>query len=97
MEYMDSGKPVVATRVGGVPDIVSDGETGLLVDPQNPQALADAIAGLLRDRKLAERLGEAGRRRARSEFSIEAAAEAVGALYEELYAAKSGATSAARG
>ncbi len=90
MEYMDAGKPVVATRVGGVPDLVEDGVGGLLVAPQDPAALASALAELLRDPARASRMGEAGRRRRREEFSIEATARNVGSLYEELYAAKTG-------
>lgn len=90
MEYMEAGKPVVATRVGGVPDLVEDGVSGLLVQPQNSAALASALAELLRDPARAGRMGEAGRRRRREEFSIEATARNVGALYEELYAAKTG-------
>jgi glycosyltransferase involved in cell wall biosynthesis len=89
MEYMEAAKPVVATRVGGVPDIVVDGETGLLVEPQDPGALAAATAELLRDPERAARMGEAGRERRRREFSIEATTRRVEALYEELYAAKS--------
>jgi phosphatidyl-myo-inositol dimannoside synthase len=58
------GKPVVAGNVGGALDAVLDGETGLLVDPLDPLAVADAIVALLRDDALAERLGAAGRRRA---------------------------------
>jgi glycosyltransferase involved in cell wall biosynthesis len=88
MEYMEAAKPVVATGVGGVPDIVVPGETGLLVEPQDPKALAAAVAELLRDPELALRMGTAGRERRRQEFSIEAAARKVEALYEELYAAK---------
>ncbi len=88
LEYMEAAKPVVATRVGGVPDIVADGETGLLVGSRDPDALAGAIVGLLRDHALAARMGEAGRARRRREFSIEATAERVGELYEELWAAK---------
>ena len=87
LEYMEAGKPVVATRVGGVPDQVVDGETGILVAPQNPEALAAAIAGLLNDRSRAEAMGRAGRERRRAEFSIEATTRRVEELYEELYAA----------
>jgi phosphatidyl-myo-inositol dimannoside synthase len=58
------GKPVVAGNVGGALDAVLDGETGLLVDPLDPLALADAITALLRDDALAQRLGAAGRTRA---------------------------------
>jgi glycosyltransferase involved in cell wall biosynthesis len=49
MEYMEAGKPVAATRVGGVPDLVEHGVNGLLVEPRDPRALAAAIAELLRD------------------------------------------------
>ncbi|HTA35285.1 MAG TPA: glycosyltransferase family 4 protein, partial [Solirubrobacteraceae bacterium] len=58
------GKPVVAGNVGGALDAVRDGETGLLVDPLDPLAVADAIVSLLLDDALAARLGVAGRRRA---------------------------------
>jgi glycosyltransferase involved in cell wall biosynthesis len=88
MEYMEAGKPVVATRVGGLPDLVEDGVSGLLVDRQDPAALAAALAEVLRDPGLAAKMGEAGRARRREEFSIEATARHVGDLYEELYAAK---------
>jgi glycosyltransferase involved in cell wall biosynthesis len=91
MEYMEAGKPVVSTRVGGVPDLVEDGVTGLLVEPQDPAALAAAIARLLRDPDESARMGEAGRERRRGEFSIENTTRCVEALYEELYAAKVGA------
>jgi phosphatidyl-myo-inositol dimannoside synthase len=59
------GKPVVAGNVGGALDAVVDGETGLLVDPNDPVALADAIVGLLIDGELARRMGAAGAERAR--------------------------------
>ena len=90
MEYMAAGKPVVATRVGGVPELVEDGVTGLLVDPQDPEGLAAAIAVLLRDPGRAARMGEAARGLQRRSFSIEGAARKVEALYEELYAARTG-------
>jgi phosphatidyl-myo-inositol dimannoside synthase len=64
LEAAAHGRPVVAGNVGGVLDAVIDGETGLLVDPLDPVAVADAIVGLLRDDELARRLGAAGRRRA---------------------------------
>lgn len=90
MEYMEAGKPVVSTRVGGLPDLVEDGVNGLLVEPQDPAALAAALVTVLRDPERAARMGEAGRRRRRQEFSIEATARNVGELYRELYAAKAG-------
>jgi glycosyltransferase involved in cell wall biosynthesis len=86
MEYMDAGKAVVATRVGGIPDLVVDGETGVLVEPQNPDSLAEAIGGLLRDPARTRAMGEAGRERRLREFSIEATTRKVEELYEELYA-----------
>ncbi len=71
------GKPVVAGRVAGVPDLVIDGQTGFLVEPQNPDALADHIAAILDDPQLAKRLGEAGRRRIEEELNWRAFAEKV--------------------
>lgn len=86
MEYMEAARPVVATRVGGVPDLIVEGETGLLVEPQDPPGLAAALAALLRDPERARAMGLAGRARRRSEFSIEATTQAVENLYLELYA-----------
>ena len=88
MEYMEAGKPVVATAVGGLPDLVEDGVGGLLVERRDPAALAAALAELLADRGRAARMGEAGRERRRREFSVDATARRVGALYEELLAAR---------
>ena len=59
LEAMAAAKPLVATRVGGMPEIVASGETGTLVPPRNPQALADAMTELLSDPELRARLGEA--------------------------------------
>jgi glycosyltransferase involved in cell wall biosynthesis len=86
MECMEAARPVVATAVGGVPDIVVDGETGFLVPPRDPHALAVAIERLLADPELRRRFGEAGKRRRRSEFSIANTVREVQALYEEQYA-----------
>jgi glycosyltransferase involved in cell wall biosynthesis len=86
MEYMEAGLPVVATRVGGVPDVVEDGVTGTLVEPQDSPALALAVAELLRDPVRARAMGEAGRERRRRLFSIAATTAAVERLYEELAA-----------
>jgi glycosyltransferase involved in cell wall biosynthesis len=59
---MAVGVPVVATTVSGIPEVVTDGETGRLVPPQRPDLLADALAQLLTDPAVRTRLGEAGRR-----------------------------------
>jgi glycosyltransferase involved in cell wall biosynthesis len=84
LEYMDAARPIVATRVGGIPDLVEDGVEAVLVPPRDPRALADAIAGMLADRERAAAFGERARQRRRSEFTIEATAERVGKLYSEL-------------
>lgn len=70
LEAMAMGIPVVSTRVSGIPELVRDNETGLLVEPDDPQALADAIARLLSDPLLAERLARAGRDLVLHEFNI---------------------------
>jgi glycosyltransferase involved in cell wall biosynthesis len=69
LEAMASGRPVVASAVDGIPDAVSDRETGLLVPPDDPQALATALDALLADPGWAERLGAAGARRAADFFA----------------------------
>jgi glycosyltransferase involved in cell wall biosynthesis len=74
LEASWAGLPVVATRGGGTPEGIRDGVTGTLADPDNPPALAAAIAPYLRDRELARRTGEAGRRFAREHFSPESLA-----------------------
>lgn len=82
LEAMLAGKPVVATRVSSIPEIVVDGETGLLVPPDDAEALAAAILRLLGGPEEARRLGDAGLARARSEFSVERMAGRTLAVYE---------------
>jgi glycosyltransferase involved in cell wall biosynthesis len=62
IEALAAARPVVSTRVGGVPNVVEDGESGLLVPPRDPSAFADAVVALLRDPDRAARFGQAGRR-----------------------------------
>jgi glycosyltransferase involved in cell wall biosynthesis len=88
LEAMAAGRPVVATRVGGNPEVVVDGETGLLVPPREPRALADAVLRLLRDPALAGRLGEAARRRVESQFTLEQMVGRMQELYDQLLARK---------
>jgi starch synthase len=98
LEAMACGTAVVASRTGGIPEVVADGETGLLVDlgevdavtrePRDPAGfaarLAEAVNRLVADPALAERLGIAGRRRAEEAFSWRAVAERTAALYRAL-------------
>ncbi|HWX73716.1 MAG TPA: glycosyltransferase, partial [Solirubrobacteraceae bacterium] len=86
LEAAAHARPVVAGRVGGAPDAVLDGETGLLVDPTDAEAVAEAIARLVRDRELSRRLGAAAAERAR-EFAWPLIAARVEALLFELLAA----------
>jgi glycosyltransferase involved in cell wall biosynthesis len=81
LEAMAQGKPVVATAVGGTPELVVDGKTGLLVPPGDAGALAAALERVLRDPELARRLGEAGRHRVMESFSLSAMTERVLGLY----------------
>jgi len=81
LEAMLAARPVVATRVSAAPEIVVDGETGLLVPPDDPGALARAVLGLLGDPARAAALGEAGLARARSDFSVERMAGRTAAVY----------------
>ncbi len=90
MEYMEAGKPVVATSVGGVPDLVEEGVTGFLVEPQDPDGLAAAVAKLIEQPERAAEMGAAGRARRRAEFSLEGTTRRIESLYEELYALKAG-------
>jgi glycosyltransferase involved in cell wall biosynthesis len=71
LDAMAAGKPIVATRAGGIPEVVADGETGILVPPRDHDAMAEAIVRLLKDEALRRQMGEAGRARARSLFSAE--------------------------
>ena len=84
LEAMAAGKPVIATRVGGTPEAVEDGVTGLLVPPRDPEALAEAIIALLQDQERAEAMGRAGRARVEKHFSVERMVQETEALYEEL-------------
>jgi glycosyltransferase involved in cell wall biosynthesis len=83
LEAMAHGRPVVATRVGGLLDLVVDGETGIVVPPRDPVALRSALDRLLADPDLRHRLGTAGRERARTQFSWEKVTDATLAAYAE--------------
>ncbi len=91
------GVPVVASAVGGLPEAVADGETGLLVPPRDPPALAAAMARILRDRGLRERLSAGGRRRVRERFSVKAMVEGTRSVYGRLLRGEAVAAPAAGG
>jgi glycosyltransferase involved in cell wall biosynthesis len=81
LEAMLAGKPVVAARAGSAPELVADGETGLLVPVDDATALADAVRTLLADPPRAEAMGRAGLERARTEFSVARMAEKTVEVY----------------
>ncbi|MGQ0809789.1 MAG: glycosyltransferase family 4 protein [Nitrospiraceae bacterium] len=87
IEAMAMEKAVVATHAGGVPEIVRQDETGLLVPPAHPRAMADAVIDLLKDPDRGEQFGRAGRRLVEKEFSLSQHARAVEQLYGALSAA----------
>jgi glycosyltransferase involved in cell wall biosynthesis len=88
LESMAAGAPVVATRVGGTPEALIDGETGLLVPPGDAGAIAGAVSRLLDDRDLARRLGCSARRLIAGQFSVERRVRATQDLYANLLARK---------
>jgi glycosyltransferase involved in cell wall biosynthesis len=83
LEAHERGRPVIASDVGGLPEIVANGETGLVVPSGDPEALAEAIVRLARDPALVARMGAAARRRALSEFAESRCVERTAALYLE--------------
>lgn len=84
LEAMAAGVPVVATRVSGIPEAVIDGETGLLVAPDAPADLANALHRLLADAQLRARFGAAARARAAEEFSLQISSERLGRIFEQI-------------
>jgi glycosyltransferase involved in cell wall biosynthesis len=84
LEAMAAGRPIVASRVATIPEVVADGETGLLVPASDPLALAEALAELADQPEKAARLGEAGRERLRRQFSLEKMVGDTELLYREL-------------
>jgi glycosyltransferase involved in cell wall biosynthesis len=95
LEYMEAGLPVVATGVGGLPDLIDDGVHGLLVPRRDPGALAHALDALLGDSARRRAMGEAGRRRRREQFEFDVMVQRLEDLYERLYAGRRGRRTAA--
>ncbi len=88
IEAMAMAKPVVATASGGVPEIVQDGETGMLVPAADPAALSRAMTSLIRDRATAQRMGRSGRRRVEERFSLERHVREIERIYAECIGAQ---------
>jgi len=96
IEALAAGRPVVATRVGGVPDVVRDGEDGFLVELGDLDAIAERLARLAADPELRRRMGAAGRERVLPRYSVERLIDDVDGLYRRLLEQKGVAVSAPR-
>ena len=81
---MARSRPIVATPVGGTPELVTDGETGLLVPPRDPEALAEALRRVLDDPDLARRLGEAARERVAQRFTAAEQERRILRIYDDV-------------
>jgi L-malate glycosyltransferase len=84
LDAMACAKPIIASRVGGIPEVVMDGKTGVLVPPKDSEALAEAIIGVMQDRARAAAMGEAGYARVVARFTVERMVEETLAVYERL-------------
>jgi glycosyltransferase involved in cell wall biosynthesis len=84
IEALAAGRPVVATRVGGVPDVVTDGKDGFLVEVGDVAALADRLARLAADADVREAMGAAGRARVLSRYAVDRLVDDVDRLYRSL-------------
>jgi glycosyltransferase involved in cell wall biosynthesis len=89
IEALAAGRPVVATKVGGVPDVVDDGETGFLVRPRDTHALAERLEILARDPQRREAMGAAGRERMLERYAVDRLVDDIDELYRELLGSRS--------
>jgi len=90
LEAMAASRPVVATRVGGIPQVIEDGHNGLLVSPHDPAGLAKAIITLMEDSTLRESVAREGYRTVEARFSINMIGQQIIALYDDLLEKKGG-------
>jgi len=88
LEAMSMEKPVVASRVGGIPDLLEHGINGFLVKPGNVEELTEALKKILTDKRLAESMGKQGRKKIREQFSADVMAQSIQKLYRDLLARK---------
>jgi glycosyltransferase involved in cell wall biosynthesis len=84
LEAMSVARPVIATRVGGLTEVVAEGETGLLFSPDQPSEMAAELIGLARDGSRVDELGQAGRERQQRLFSVEAMTRGYAELLTDL-------------
>jgi glycosyltransferase involved in cell wall biosynthesis len=89
-EAMAAGKPVIGAASGGIPELISDGETGFLVPPRSPEALAEKLVALAQDPALRAQMGQAARRRAETYFDEARLAAQFAPIYEALARSKAG-------
>ena len=90
LEAMAAGRPVIATAVGGLPEVVTDGDTGLLIPPRDPEALAQALERLLADPAWARQLGAHARDHVREHYSLERLGREINEIYAKLVEKKFG-------
>jgi glycosyltransferase involved in cell wall biosynthesis len=90
LEAMAAGRPVIATAVGGTPEVVTDGVTGLLIPPQDPEALARALERMLAEPAWARQLGDQARHHVEANFSLDRLGREINGIYEELAQKKFG-------
>ena len=90
LEAMAAGMPVIATAVGGTPEVVTDGDNGLLIPPRDAAALAEALERLLADPAWAQRLGANARAHVREHYSLDRLGREINEIYEELVEKKFG-------
>jgi len=88
LEAMAVSRPIVASRVGGIPEVINDGVEGLLVEPKDVEGLAESCLLLIQSPDMARKMGEAARKRVEREFSATGMAKQVGSLYHELIGSK---------
>jgi glycosyltransferase involved in cell wall biosynthesis len=81
------GRPVIASRLGGLPEVIEDGKTGLLVPEENPAALAETIKQLLNDPERVERMGQSAHKRIQAQFTLSRYVEAFDKLYQQIVSA----------
>lgn len=90
IEAMACGKPVIGTRAGGVPEIIEEGKTGLMVPPKDSDALATAIAALAKDKNMRDSMGAQGAKTAVERFSAQRHAASIQRIYETLLSQRNG-------